>query len=294
MTWMEMFNDLRSSQAIRDHYQFWFYLYPTGQPFWISATQLRRDLAEARQALDPYHREPALDQMVLVGHSMGGLVSKLQTIDSQDRFWHLASDMPFRLVKADAEIRQKMQRVFFFHPNPSIRRVITIGTPHRGSSFSNQTTQWLTAKLISLPQMLTDSRQQLFRDNKGMFRDKSLLKVETSIESLSPDCRIFPVMLSSRRPPWVKYHNIVGLVPDDQWLTSWLAGSDGVVAENSARVDGVDSELIVAADHTTVQSHPRAVLEVRRILLEHLAELQGRPVNSVAFRSGKDVPSYAR
>ena len=48
MTWMEMFNDLRSQPEIRDHYQFWFYLYPTGQPFWLSAAQLRRDLAKVR------------------------------------------------------------------------------------------------------------------------------------------------------------------------------------------------------------------------------------------------------
>ena len=37
MTWMQMFNDLRSSPEIRNRYQFWFYLYPTAQPFWITA-----------------------------------------------------------------------------------------------------------------------------------------------------------------------------------------------------------------------------------------------------------------
>jgi hypothetical protein len=75
VTWMEMFNELRSFPEIRNQYQFWFYLYPTGQPFWISARQMREDLAEAQQDLDPERRTPALDQMVLVGHSMGGLVS---------------------------------------------------------------------------------------------------------------------------------------------------------------------------------------------------------------------------
>ena len=94
MTWMEMFNDLRSSPDIRRHYQFWFYLYPTGQPFWLSAAQLRRDLAEMRQVLDPQHREPALDQMVLVGHSMGGLVARLQTLESGQDYWKLASHDP--------------------------------------------------------------------------------------------------------------------------------------------------------------------------------------------------------
>ena len=46
MTWMEMFNDLLAYPDIRSNYQFWFYLYPTGEPFWYSANQLRSDLIE--------------------------------------------------------------------------------------------------------------------------------------------------------------------------------------------------------------------------------------------------------
>ncbi len=84
MTWMEMFNDLRSQPEIRDHYQFWFYMYPTAQPFWLSAAQLRRDLATVRDVLDPHHQEPALDEMVVIGHSMGGLLARLQT-DAKSR-----------------------------------------------------------------------------------------------------------------------------------------------------------------------------------------------------------------
>src|SRR5262249_36280200 len=53
VTWMEMYNDLRSDPAVREHYQFWFYLYPTGQPFWFSGTQMREDLATMRRTLDP-------------------------------------------------------------------------------------------------------------------------------------------------------------------------------------------------------------------------------------------------
>jgi len=292
MTWMEMFNDLRSSPEICANYQFWFYLYPTGQPFWISAAQLRKDLAEVRQLLDPYWQEPALDQMVLVGHSMGGLISRLQTINSRNDYWNLASNQQFESVRAEPEVRQKLRNVFFFRPSPSIRRVITIGTPHRGSSFSNQTTQWLLGKLISLPQILISSQQKLFRDNKGLFQNGSLLKVETSIDSLAPDSPIFPVMLAGRRPPWVKYHNIIGVIPDDSWWTSMVAGSDGVVAKESAHLDDAVSEITVPADHSSVHSHPLAVLEVRRILLEHLAELRGRRVASSALlhaNPGKDV-----
>ena len=96
MTWMEMFNDLRSVPEIRKHYQFWFYEYPTGQPFWVSAAQMRHDLAKLRDVLDPRHLEPALDQMVLVGHSMGGLVSRLQTVDSGDGYWRTGQRLSAR------------------------------------------------------------------------------------------------------------------------------------------------------------------------------------------------------
>ncbi len=280
MTWMQMFNDLRSCPEIRDHYQFWFYLYPTAQPFWISAAWLRRDLAQARQILDPDRKEPALDQMVLIGHSMGGLVSRMQTIDSREDYWKIVSDKPFGELKAEDEARQRLRQCFFFQPNPSIRRVITIATPHRGSRFANQTTQWLAEKLISLPQMLVQGRQQVVRDNPGFFRDASMLEIENSIDSLSPKSPVFPVMLASYRAPWVKYHNIIGMLPD-KGLTGWLlAGTDGVVSYDSAHVDGVESELVVPADHTTVHAHPLAVLEVKRILLLHLAELRGERIDS--------------
>ena len=75
----------------------------------------------------------------------------------------------------------------------------------------------------------------------------------------------------------MKYNNIVGLVPREGLFGKLAAGTDGVVAQESAHMDDVESELVVQADHTTVHAHPLAVLEVRRILLENLAELQGFP-----------------
>ena len=270
MTWMEMFNDLRSVPEIRENYQFWFYLYPTAQPFWISAGQLREDLVKIRATLDPQHKERSLDQMVLIGHSMGGLVSRLQTIESRDDFWRLVSDEPFARIKADPEARERLEKSLFFHPNPSIRRVITIGTPHRGSEMSNDLTQWLSNKLIRLPDMLDLTKGGVIRENKEIIRDDQLLRIETSIDSLAPDSPFFPVMLASHRAPWVRYHNIVGVLPDKGLAGYFAQGGDGVVAYDSAKMDDVVSEVAVPAMHSEIHAHPRAVLEVRRILLEHL------------------------
>jgi hypothetical protein len=277
ITWMEMFNDLRGSPEIRSRFQFWFYLYPSGQPFWYSAAELRQDLAKAREIIDPAHRQPALDQMVLVGHSMGGLVAELQTLDSGNDFWNVVSDQPFLMVKAPEKTRQDLANAFFFRPNPSVRRVITLSTPFRGSEFANSTTRWVASKLIKLPQMLINDRQQLHKDNPQLFRKPNLVDVDTSIDALAPDSAILPVILNGHRAPWVKYHNIVGLIPDKGFIGHVVGGSDGVVTFASAHLDNVSSEIVVNADHTTVNRHPLSVLEVHRILLEHLAEIDGLP-----------------
>jgi pimeloyl-ACP methyl ester carboxylesterase len=277
ITWMEMFNDLRAQPELRNNYQFWFYMYPTGQPFWQSAAELRQALVELRTKLDPNHQSPALDQMVLVGHSMGGLVARLQTLDSGDDFWHLNADKPFRMVKADYSLRGTLGQEYFFQPNPSVRRVITIATPHRGSSFSNDTTQFLARKLIALPKAMLQNEQWLRRENPDYFLKNALIDVTTSIDSLSPQSAILPVMLGTPRGPWITYHNIVGRLSRRDFLGRVAGDGDGVVPYGSAHLDDVASEIIVPADHTEVHRHPLSVLEVRRILLMQLDELRHNP-----------------
>ncbi len=277
ITWMEMFNDLRGQPKLRANYQFWFYVYPTGQPFWQAAAQLRSDLVKMRQTLDPNRQALALDQMVLVGHSMGGLVARMQTLDSGDEFWRLNSGKAFQLVKAEEPVRDALASTYFFGPNPSIRRVITIATPHRGSNFSNETTQYLARRLISLPKTLVQNEQRLRRENPDYFIAKALIDVSTSIDSLSPKSTILPVMLSAPRAPWVTYHNIVGRLPRKDWLDRFTGDGDGVVPYESAHLDDAASEIEVAADHSEVHRHPKSVLEVRGILLQQLDELHQNP-----------------
>jgi len=277
LTWMPMFNDLRSFQELRKNYQFWFYQYPTGQPFWISATQMRSDLFELRKTLDPQATHPVLDQMVLVGHSMGGLVSRLQTLESGEEFWHILSDEPYEKVKGEDVERQRLAAALFFHPNSAVKRVVTIGTPHRGSDYANDYTRWIGRKLIWLPSSITDVGNSLIRQNPNMFRNTELLTTTTSIDSLSPDSPIFPTMLRARRAPWVTYHNIIGVVQKSHWFRGESEPSDGVVGIESAHMDDVASEIMVESKHQDIHRTARAILEVRRILVDHLRELSTQP-----------------
>jgi hypothetical protein len=276
-----MFNDLRSDPVLRKNYQFWFYMYPSGQPFWYSAARMREDLAHMRVSLDPQRQDAALDQMVLVGHSMGGLVSKLQTVDSGNEFWKTLSDKPFSELQADPEVRDGLAETFFFEPNPSIRRVITIGTPHRGSDASNNLTKWLGRKLIDVPSKIMQGRSQLVARNPNYFRPAAPLNITNSIDSLSPKSPILPVLLTAQAGPWVKYHNIVGQAPHEGVTgaaSKWISGEgDGVVSLASAELEGVASQRIIPAEHQMVHRHPQAILEVRRILQQHIAELRNAP-----------------
>ena len=291
VTWMEMFNDLRSSPEIRQNYQFWFYLYPSGQPFWFSGAQMREDLARARHTLDPHHAYPALDQSVLVGHSMGGLVSKLQTVDSGNRFWQTVSSKPIEAVSATPETRNSLAHTLFFQPNPSVRRVITIGTPHRGSQFANGATRWIGSKLISIPSKIVNNRQKLLRDNPGVFYEDTLLEINTSIDSLAPDSPLLPILLTADHAPWTTYHNIVGRIPAEGFFGKVASEGDGVVELASAQLDEtqVASQVLVPADHVNIHRHPRAILEVRRILLEHLQQLRA-PTGMVTPAAGTQRP----
>ena len=268
LTWMDMFNDLRSFRDIRESYQFWFYLYPTGQPFWITAAQLRRSLADVHQDLDPGSNNEKLNQMVLVGHSMGGLISLMQTIDPGEDIWKLISHRPFDQLKGSRELRNQLASVVFFSPNRSIRRVITMATPFQGSQFANDYTRWLGQKIIELPAQLTGSGEQLIHQNPGFFHDTGLLTTTTSIDSLSSHSPIFPVLARARLAPWVSYHNIVGQIPEKSLVSRFSSGSDGVVSPESSHFQAADSEITVDSDHLTIHRKPRTILEVRRILLQ--------------------------
>lgn len=274
ITWLQMFNDLRASKDVREHYQFWFYMYPTGQPFWVSAAQAREDLATAKRELDPSGDSDALDQMVLVGHSMGGLVARMQTVDSGNDFWNLVTDQPMSEVQGDEETLSKLERIFRFKPNPSVKRVITIATPHEGSSFANNATRWLSHKAFSLPQLTRNEYEKLIKQNPKVFADTKFRNIRTSVDSLTPGGPFIEALRAKQPPESTKFHTIYGRIANNSLLSSSRADKgDGVVSVESATAINSESRLEVNAEHVDVHQNPKTILEVRRILLDHLVEI---------------------
>jgi pimeloyl-ACP methyl ester carboxylesterase len=276
VTWSPLFNDLRADPVLRHRYQFWFYNYPTSDPYLATAADLRQSLDQLRARVDPQHQDPAFDEMVLVGHSMGGLVSRLLTVDSGNDFWQLVSDKPFENVKLLPDAAEELRRVFFFDRYPSVKRVVFLGTPHHGSKLSPSPLGRLAVHLAQLPRTLMWASRDLVNENPDLLPRLQGKSLPTSVDLLAPGAPALELLASRCRPEGVHYHSIIGVTTSKTAdLERFLAGDgkepgDGVVPYTSAHLPQVDSELVVPADHHHVHQHPLAVLEVRRILLEHI------------------------
>jgi pimeloyl-ACP methyl ester carboxylesterase len=301
LTWAPAYNDLLADPTLRKRYQFWAYFYPTGNPYMATAADLRRELARLRSDLDPQHRDRALDEIVFIGHSMGGLVSKLMTVGGGDDFWRQVSDVPLRELKLRPDTRAELEGVFYFEPQPCVRRVIFLGTPHHGSRLSPSSLGRLAVHLVSLPHALMAAAHDVVAENPELEKGKHEQPIPTSVDLLAPGAPALELLAARKPAAGVHYHSIIGVTPANNLVVErWFGGgggpSDGVVPYASAHLEGVDSELVVPADHYSVHHHPLAVLEVRRILLEHLREVDarvglGKERNSRAKFKGSACPA---
>ncbi|MCS6849666.1 MAG: alpha/beta fold hydrolase [Gemmataceae bacterium] len=269
LTWAPMFNDLRADPKLRKKFQFWFYLYPTAGNFLTTAADFRDALRQLRDELDPLRQDRALDEMVLVGHSMGGLVARLVTESSGDDFWKLVSDRPFSEVKGRPETLAELRRIFFFEQVPEVRRVVFLGTPHRGSKLSPSLPARIVVRFVRLPKRVLAITRELAKEDPELWTRLAQQALPNSVDLLHPKAPALELLSSRPRPPGVHYHSVIGDVTG-----KGLDGTDEVVCCRSAHLDDVDSEVIIPADHYQVHRHPRAVQEVQRILWEHVRQVE--------------------
>jgi pimeloyl-ACP methyl ester carboxylesterase len=262
--WADMVNELQNDPKLKDRIDFWLFTYNTSNPILLSASELRTSLRRILSELDPLGRDPALRQVVLIGHSQGGLLARLMVTDSGERFWAATTEVPFEQVKARPETRELIERTIFFQPLPFVSRVVFICTPHQGSFRSSSLVLGLLRRLIRLPATLGSSARDLSTQNEYL-GVQVLSDVPNAVENMRPGQRFVKTLSASPIAPGVSVHSIVA-VPE----AGPPAGqTDGVVAYESAHLEGVGSEKIVRSHHSA-QGNPATILEVRRILYEHL------------------------
>ncbi len=264
--WANLVNELANERAIRDRYQVWLFLYDTGNPIGYSAGLLRRALERAVLRFDPEDHDTALRQMVVIGHSQGGLLTKLTAVNSESRFWETLSNSSLDELELSDGVRDTLRMSAFFTPEPFVRRVIFVCTPHRGSYLASFSLARLVSDFVAVPSTLTQVLAELVLQNKDRLLLRSLARLPTSVDDMTPGNFFIRILSELPVAPGIYTHSIIAVKGNGPVGE----GSDGVVRNESPHLDGLDSELVVRSGHSA-QDHPQTIEEIRRILLEHTA-----------------------
>ncbi len=260
VSWTLMIDSLRNDAWIREHYQFWVYSYPSGYPYPYSAALFRQDL----DGID--HAFPNHKRVVLIGHSMGGMICRLMITDSGDKIWRDFFATPPAKTPLTPDARKLAEESLIFNHRRDVERVIFISTPHRGSKLASGGIGRIGAALVRTPRLFTSayatSKSLLVADPGA----RTLKRMPNSVDTLQPNDRFVQAVDKLPITPGIPYHSLMG----DRGRGDTPNSSDGIVPYWSSHLEGAKSELIVDSGHNA-QSNPEAIREVERILKVNLA-----------------------
>jgi pimeloyl-ACP methyl ester carboxylesterase len=254
-TWTPMINNLRGDPVIRRNYQFWFYSYPSGYPYPYSAAILRTELDAVEK------RFPRRKPMVVIGHSMGGCISRLLITDSGDRLWMQIFGKPPDQVPLSPRTRELFTQELFFRHRPEIKCVIFIAAPLRGSNLAKGWLGRIGASLIRAPRAFLNAAREIVGLTDVKEGELKLKRLPNAVDTLAPNSRFVQALNTIPITSGIAYYSIVG----DRGRGDSPNSSDGVVPYWSSHLDGAKSERVVPSGHAAHQN-PQAIEEVRRIL----------------------------
>ncbi len=255
-SWTPMLNALYADPDIRRRYQFWVFSYPSGYPYPYSAVLLRKELDGVNRAF-PGHKK-----IVLIGHSMGGNISRLMITDVGDKLWRDYFGKPPAETNIPGQARRLLEETLIFNHRPEIERVIFICAPHRGAPMGANWIGQIATRLVRMPFLVATVPVRALQE--AAVPDPSaatLNRIPTSIDTLSPENRFVKVINTFSITPGIPYHTIEG----DRGRGDAPNSSDGVVPYWSSNLPGAESSLVVPSNHSAPRN-PEAIAEVRRIL----------------------------
>lgn len=271
--WINVANEVMGDEELRRNYQVWEVYYPTNLPVAVNLANIRKALDSTLKHYDPSGQARASRNIVLVGHSMGGVIARLLVSSSGDKLWSLIPLRANLSAAKRARFRERLSRYLQFVPMPQVDRAVFLASPHRGTPYAqHRLARWI-GNLIHLPVTVLKemaSITELIKSDGDEGGNAPLLRLPNSIDNLS-DADPF-IIAAANLPisPRVHYHTIVGVYKEKGPLQD---SSDGLVPYKSAHLAGADSELVIPSWHS-VQETPAAILELRRILRLHVEMLQ--------------------
>jgi len=226
--------------------------------------------------LDPEGKDPALREIVLIGHSQGGLLVRLAISDSTVVDYESFGLKVPEAGNTDVEGAADLREILLFKPLPEVTRAIFLATPHRGSFVAGGRLGQMGSSMVQVSQRIAKMPWELFvlpaqalaQGENPFERDPA--GAATAVDNMAPDSRFVKIMAEVPMSNRVPVHSVIGV----QGQGRARRGNDGVVAYDSAHLEMAASEVIIRSSHS-LQSNPHTVAEVKRILLEHLASPDG-------------------
>jgi pimeloyl-ACP methyl ester carboxylesterase len=262
-TWAPMINQLRANEDIRRNYQFWFYSYPSGYPYPYSASIMRRELDAIER------RYPMRRKMVLIGHSMGGCISRLMITDTGDKLWLELFKKPPGEVSLSADSREFLTEALIFRHRSEVGRVIFVAAPLRGSQMASGWAGRLGSMLVRTPKKLLRVGTDAFKITTFQGDDLKLKRIPNSVDTLAPNNRFVKAIQTLPLTPGIPYNVISGdRGKGGNKDRTKPQMSDGIVPYWSSHMEGAESELVVHSSHSAHQNQ-QAMDEVERILKLH-------------------------
>ena len=264
-TWRFLHATLLADPEIRRRFQFLVFQYPSSTPVQWSSTRLRQSLAEWQRRMDPDGVHTNLHRMVLVGHSMGGLLSRLQIVEGGEDLYRRYFTRPVDQLRLGEPQRRLVRDMFFFEPNPRVEQVVFICVPHGGSPLATDWPGRFARYVARLPVTAFETTAGLMTFNPDALTLRGRLMPGSSIDSLRPGGDTARLLKELPMDPRVRVASIIGC--QDECADPQEA-SDGVVPYRSSHLEGVP-ETLIPCGHSG-QNHPLCAEQVRRLLLDHL------------------------
>ncbi|VTX74428.1 lipase family alpha/beta hydrolase [Acinetobacter ursingii] len=266
--WIALTNDIMGDSILREHYQVWQVFYSTNMPILESRFQIYALLKQAFGGLNP--NDPADKDAVLIGHSMGGIISRLLVSNADISQSALSMMSPYQQAKLKKHpiVSERLK----IQPITNFDRSVFMSSPNRGTDFADLWFTRAARKIIKLPGAflgaVTDTITNQDIDAKDILTriDKGL--IQNGPSDLSHKSKFMALTEDINPPKGFVFHSIIGNKTnskDPDVMT------DGIVPYKSAHLDGAKSEVIIKGGHS-IQETPEAVLELRRILRQHLVD----------------------
>lgn len=275
--WVNVANEITGDEALRAQFQIWQVYYPTNMPIAYNHAVIRRQLQQVLAHFDPHGTSAAARDMVVIGHSMGGVIARLLVSRSGDTLWDAMADMGDLDPARQARVRERLAPMLRFEPVPQVGRAIFIATPHRGTEVAGNRLAKLLSRLVRLPLTLLEGFGDVLQVLAGgQAGAGDAPRVPNSIDNLDRNDPFMRAAADLPISPRVTYHSIIARARPDGRLED---SNDGLVPYASAHLPGAASETVIESGHS-VQQTAQAVLEIRRILHADLAErsAHGAPV----------------